>query len=55
MSTHTRKRPFAVGLLLLLLAMLVVPAMAAVWTDQSDYTPGSVVTISGDNSDNAGY
>jgi hypothetical protein len=30
-------------------------AMAAVWTDQLDYTPGSVVTISGNNSDNAGY
>jgi hypothetical protein len=30
-------------------------AMAAVWTDQEDYSPGSVVTISGDNSDGAGY
>ena len=29
--------------------------IAAVWTDQADYAPGSVVTISGDNSDNAGY
>jgi hypothetical protein len=26
-----------------------------VWTDQADYSPGSVVTISGDNSDGAGY
>ena len=30
-------------------------AVAAVWTDQSSYTPGSIVTISGDNSDFAGY
>ena len=30
-------------------------AMANVWTDQPDYAPGSMVTISGDNSDNAGY
>src|SRR5262249_26474533 len=30
-------------------------AQAAVWTDQTDYSPGSVVTFSGDNSDAAGY
>ena len=30
-------------------------ALAAVWTDQSDYQPGSTVTIYGDNSDGAGY
>jgi hypothetical protein len=30
-------------------------AQAAVWTDQTDYPPGSVVTIHGDNSDGAGY
>jgi hypothetical protein len=30
-------------------------ASAAVWTDQPDYVPGSVVTVSGDNSDGAGY
>src|SRR5215472_14842371 len=30
-------------------------AHAAVWTDQADYSPGSVVTIHGDNSDGAGY
>jgi len=36
---------------------LVVPwtAFAAVWTDQADYYPGSVVTISGDNSDGDGH
>ena len=38
-----------------LLVLLPTVAMAAVWTDKADYTPGSVVTISGDNSDNAGY
>ena len=42
---------------LLLMATLVLPALVsgAVWTDQADYAPGSVVTISGDNSDGAGY
>ncbi len=30
-------------------------ALAAVWTDKLDYSPGEVVTISGDNSNNAGY
>jgi hypothetical protein len=30
-------------------------ANATVWTDQADYSPGSVVTISGDNSDGAGF
>ncbi len=41
----------------LLLATLFLPALtaAAVWTDQADYSPGSVVTISGDNSDGAAY
>ena len=34
---------------LLLLAVGVPVAQAAVWTDQLDYAPGSVVTISGDN------
>src|SRR5215471_9620877 len=31
------------------------PAQAAVWTDQPDYSPGSVVTFHGDNSDGVGY
>ena len=35
--------------------MVSTVAGAAVWTDQPDYHPGSVVTISGDNSDGAGY
>jgi hypothetical protein len=30
-------------------------ASAAVWTDQPGYSPGATVTISGDNSDGAGY
>jgi hypothetical protein len=40
-----------------LVAALMVSAVAgaAVWTDQEDYAPGSVVTISGDNSNGAGY
>jgi len=40
-----------------LVAALMVSAVAgaAVWTDQQDYAPGSVVTISGDNSNDAGY
>jgi len=42
---------------LTLVLMLALPwaAMAAVWTDEQDYTPGSVVAIYGDNSDGAGY
>ncbi len=34
---------------LLLVLMLAPVAKAAVWTDQADYAPGSVVTISGNN------
>jgi hypothetical protein len=30
-------------------------AAGTVWTDQSDYPPGSLVTISGDNANGAGY
>src|SRR3990172_3969373 len=33
----------------------VTSVLADVTTDQADYAPGSVVTISGDNSDGAGY
>jgi hypothetical protein len=40
---------------LLLIAALTAMVSARVWTDQEDYSPGSVVTISGDNSDGAGY
>jgi hypothetical protein len=38
-----------------LLFSLVASVSGAVWTDQEDYSPGSVVTISGDNSNGAGY
>jgi len=54
----TTKRNLALGLsLAVALSLLVAPlkALAAVWTDLPDYAPGSVVTISGDNSDGAGY
>jgi hypothetical protein len=44
-----------VALTIALLLAISSFAMAAVWTDQADYAPGSLVTISGDNSDNAGY
>lgn len=40
---------------MILIFMSIGTAMATVWTDQVDYSPGSIVTISGDNSDNAGY
>jgi hypothetical protein len=42
---------------ILLTSALMLPAVAsaATWTDQADYSPGSVVTISGDNSNGAGY
>src|ERR1041385_2359671 len=42
---------------MLLMATLIVPALtsAAVWTDQPAYAPGPVVTISGDDSNGAGY
>src|SRR3954467_15906722 len=40
-----------------LIALLALPGVAgaAVRTNQSNYAPGSMVTISGDNSDLAGY
>jgi hypothetical protein len=46
---------FILALTMALLLALTSIAMAAMWTDQADYSPGSVVTISGDNSDGAGY
>ena len=36
-------------------AIAVGTAGAATWTDREDYEPGSTVTISGDNSNGAGY
>ncbi|HYN69426.1 MAG TPA: hypothetical protein VEX41_04375, partial [Candidatus Eisenbacteria bacterium] len=57
MRAHAVVRCTAALQVFLLMATLVLPALAsaAVWTDQADYSPGSVVTISGDNSDGAGY
>jgi hypothetical protein len=46
---------FILALTMALLLAISSIALAAVWTDQADYSPGSVVTISGDNSDGAGY
>jgi hypothetical protein len=54
----TRKNKKIIYIVVLTTALLLALssiAMAAVWTDQSDYSPGSVVTISGDNRDGAGY
>jgi len=45
----------AAVLALFLIVTLTAVVNARVWTDQEDYSPGSVVTISGDNSDGAGY
>ena len=52
-----RLRWLAVAQVSILVASLLAPlaAHAAVWTDQQDYAPGSVVTISGDSSDGTGY
>jgi Prealbumin-like fold domain len=44
-----------VALVIAVLAMIPVVAFARVFTDQPSYSPGDAVTISGDNSDNAGY
>ncbi len=47
-----RRTKYGLFLLLAILLLLVVgvpAAQAVVWTDQADYSPGSVVTISGDN------
>jgi hypothetical protein len=45
------------ALTLVVVLTLIAPQLVSgtVWTDQADYSPGSVVTISGDNSDGAGY
>jgi hypothetical protein len=53
MNAKPFRRPrhslFLLLAVLLLLVVGVPAAQAAVWTDQLDYAPGSVVTISGDN------
>src|SRR5574341_432521 len=45
----------AFTLALTLSLLLTTLGLAAVWTDQQDYSPGDIVTIHGDNSDGAGY
>src|SRR5262245_27116688 len=52
-----RKLPLlaALAVVAAALAVFLPNAFGSVSTDQSDYAPGSVVTISGDNSNNAGY
>ena len=54
---QVRRRGRVLLILGTLIAALMVSAVAgaAVWTDQQDYSPGSVVTISGDNRNGAGY
>ena len=55
-SKHRRGKGLALSWLALLTALvLAASAGATVWTDQDDYVPGSVVTISGDNGNAAGY
>jgi hypothetical protein len=51
------KHRFSISLTIAMVLALVVTSLAtaAVWTDKPDYSPGEVVTISGDNSDGAGF
>jgi hypothetical protein len=57
MGTRKKRkfRPISYFLVLTMMIMMSSNVFAAVTTDQADYAPGSVVTISGDNSDDAGY
>src|SRR6185503_12461572 len=54
MNKHKFLNAFTIALILLQ-ALIPLPAMAMATIDQPDYAPGSVVTISGDNSDGIGY
>jgi hypothetical protein len=54
-SRWTKNIPLGLVMALLMALGLARIGLAYVTTDQQDYAPGSVVTISGDNSDNAGY
>jgi hypothetical protein len=53
-SSAIRRLPLAIGVFVAGLAF-TPGAWASVSTDQPSYAPGSTVTISGDNGDNAGY
>jgi hypothetical protein len=55
MRTRGRSWWATLALMTAILVMTSASAYATVWTDQSDYAPGSIVTISGDNSNGAGY
>jgi hypothetical protein len=56
MTKSKNRKLFFMGVLTLALALAITSiAMAAVWTDKQDYSPGETVTIYGDNSDGAGY
>ena len=52
MFTTQRRILFAIALILCLVFASTFSAWAQVWTDQEDYAPGSVVTISGGNDEN---
>ncbi len=54
---HIFRKRFTWVFALALAALVIIPfaAFAHIATDRADYSPGSVVTISGDNSDGAGY
>src|SRR5437773_1288368 len=53
---HLRTTQFITILAVIAMGLTLVRTVkAAVGTNQADYAPGSVVTISGDNSDSAGY
>ena len=54
-QVRPRERWFLVAAILVASATWAGSAGAATWTDKDDYTPGSTVTILGDNSNAAGY
>ncbi len=51
----TRKMTLSLALALSLTLVAASLALAAVWTDKADYSPGETVTIYGDNSDGAAF
>ena len=56
-TLYLLRRKLALGLSLAILLALIITTfgLVAVWTDQQDYSPGDIVTISGDNRDGAGF
>ncbi|HYN69990.1 MAG TPA: hypothetical protein VEX41_07260, partial [Candidatus Eisenbacteria bacterium] len=55
MSRHLVNRAAVAAMTAVLLFASVAAVSGAVWTDQADYSPGSVVTISGDSLSGATY